>query len=87
MAADKKAVTFHYTLRDDEGTVIDSSDGKKPLTYLHGAGNIVPGLEKALEGKKAGGLQIHHPRKTGKSGSKNCPTGPCRPGPNLASPV
>jgi FKBP-type peptidyl-prolyl cis-trans isomerase SlyD len=51
---EKKAVTFHYSLRDDEGNVIDSSDGKKPLTYLHGAGNIVPGLEKALEGKKAG---------------------------------
>jgi FKBP-type peptidyl-prolyl cis-trans isomerase SlyD len=52
--ADKKAVTFHYTLRDDEGTVLDSSEGKKPMTYLHGASNIVPGLEKALEGKKAG---------------------------------
>src|SRR5438067_1988779 len=50
----KKAVTFHYSLRDDEGTVLDSSEGKKPLTYLHGEGNIVPGLEKALEGKQAG---------------------------------
>src|SRR6476469_219100 len=50
----KKAVTFHYSLRDDDGTVLDSSDGKQPLTYLHGEGNIVPGLEKALEGKQAG---------------------------------
>ena len=50
----KKAVTFHYSLRDDEGTVLDSSEGKPPLTYLHGEGNIVPGLEKALEGKQAG---------------------------------
>ena len=50
----KKAVTFHYSLRDDEGKVLDSSEGKTPLTYLHGEGNIVPGLEKALEGKQAG---------------------------------
>jgi FKBP-type peptidyl-prolyl cis-trans isomerase SlyD len=51
---DKKAVTIHYTLRDDEGKVLDSSEGREPLTYLHGAGNIVPGLEAALAGKKAG---------------------------------
>jgi FKBP-type peptidyl-prolyl cis-trans isomerase SlyD len=50
----KRAVTFHYSLRDDEGTVLDSSDGREPLTYLHGEGNIVPGLEKALVGKQAG---------------------------------
>jgi FKBP-type peptidyl-prolyl cis-trans isomerase SlyD len=49
-----KAVTFHYSLRDDAGQVLDSSDGRPPLTYLHGQGNIVPGLEKALEGKQAG---------------------------------
>jgi len=51
---DKKAVTFHYSLRDDDGNVLDSSDGREPLTYLHGQGNIVPGLEKALEGKQPG---------------------------------
>jgi FKBP-type peptidyl-prolyl cis-trans isomerase SlyD len=50
----KKAVTFHYKLRDDEGTELDSSEGAEPLTYLHGEGNIVPGLEKALEGKQPG---------------------------------
>jgi FKBP-type peptidyl-prolyl cis-trans isomerase SlyD len=50
----KKAVSFHYSLRDDEGTVLDSSEGRPPLTYLHGEGNIVPGLERALEGKSAG---------------------------------
>ena len=50
----KKAVTFHYSLRDDAGTVLDSSDGRAPLTYLHGGGAIVPGLEKALEGKQPG---------------------------------
>lgn len=45
---------IHYTLTDDNGAVIDSSSGGEPLAYLHGAGNIVPGLEKALEGKQAG---------------------------------
>ena len=45
---------IHYTLKDDGGAVLDSSSGGEPLAYLHGAGNIVPGLEKALEGKAAG---------------------------------
>ena len=52
--ASNKAVTIHYTLKDDEGNVLDSSDGREPLTYLHGGGNIVPGLEAALEGKVEG---------------------------------
>jgi FKBP-type peptidyl-prolyl cis-trans isomerase SlyD len=47
-------VSMHYTLKNDAGGVIDSSSGGEPLAYLHGAGNIVPGLEKALEGKQAG---------------------------------
>ena len=45
---------IHYTLKDDSGAVLDSSSGGEPLAYLHGAGNIVPGLEKALEGQQAG---------------------------------
>lgn len=49
-----KAVTIHYTLRDDAGEVLDSSEGRNPMTYLHGAGNIVPGLEQALDGKQVG---------------------------------
>lgn len=48
------AVSFHYKLTDDDGINIDSSEGKEPLDYLHGAGNIIPGLEKALEGKTIG---------------------------------
>ncbi len=48
------AVSFHYTLTDDQGQQIDSSAGQDPLAYLHGAGNIIPGLEKALEGKSVG---------------------------------
>ena len=47
-------VSFHYSLTDDDGISIDSSEGKEPLGYLHGAGNIIPGLEKALEGKEVG---------------------------------
>ena len=45
---------IHYTLTDEAGAVLDSSSGGEPLAYLHGAGNIIPGLEKALEGKQAG---------------------------------
>lgn len=45
---------FHYTLTDEAGEVIDSSRGREPLAYLHGAGNIVPGLEEELEGRRAG---------------------------------
>ena len=49
-----KVVAIDYTLTGSDGAVIDSSQGHEPLTYLHGAGNIVPGLERALEGKSAG---------------------------------
>lgn len=52
--ADKTVVTFHYTLRDADGEVLDSSEGEEPLIYLHGADNIVPGLERQLVGKKVG---------------------------------
>lgn len=47
-------VAFHYTVSDEEGVQLDSSDGKTPLTYLHGANNIIKGLENALEGKSEG---------------------------------
>ena len=47
-------VAIDYTLTDDAGTVIDSSRGSEPLAYLHGVGQIIPGLERALEGKAAG---------------------------------
>lgn len=47
-------VSFHYTLKDDTGEVLDSSSGREPLSYLHGHGNIIPGLEKALEGTTIG---------------------------------
>jgi len=52
--ADRSVASFHYTLTNDNGDVIDSSRQREPLAYLHGAGNIVAGLEKALVGRKAG---------------------------------
>ena len=52
--ADGKAVQIDYTLRNDKGAVLDSSEGRDPLAYLHGAGNIIPGLEAALAGKEPG---------------------------------
>ena len=51
---ERTVATFHYTLTDAAGKVIDSSDGREPLSYLHGAGNIVPGLEKEMSGKQQG---------------------------------
>lgn len=51
---DGKVATFHYTLRNDKGEVLDSSSERDPLAYLHGAGNIVPGLERQLVGKRVG---------------------------------
>lgn len=57
LIGDKLVVSMHYTLTDNEGNVLDSSEGAEPLTYLHGAGNIIPGLEQALVGKVAGDSQ------------------------------
>lgn len=48
------AVQIHYTLKNDAGEVIDSSEGAEPLAYLHGHSNIIPGLERELDGKQAG---------------------------------
>ncbi|RKQ97085.1 FKBP-type peptidyl prolyl cis-trans isomerase /apo-metallochaperone SlyD [Kushneria sinocarnis] len=52
--ADNTVVAFHYTLTNDAGEVLDSSEGREPLTYLHGSGNIIPGLEKELAGHNSG---------------------------------
>lgn len=49
-----KVVYIHFTLRDDEGRVLDSNVGDEALPYLHGHGNLIPGLEKALEGRASG---------------------------------
>ncbi|HET9959490.1 MAG TPA: peptidylprolyl isomerase [Polyangiaceae bacterium] len=52
--ANEKVITIDYTLTDEAGEVLDSSSDDGPLSYLHGFGNIVPGLEAALEGKAKG---------------------------------
>lgn len=52
--ADGKVVSLHYTLRTGGDEIVESSVGSEPMLYLHGAGNIVPGLEKALTGQAAG---------------------------------
>jgi len=47
-------VTFHYTLRDPSGRVLDTSVGAAPVTYLEGAGQIIDGLDEQLRGAAAG---------------------------------
>lgn len=49
-----KVAGIHYTLRDSSGTVIDSSVGNDPLYYIHGEGNLIPGMEEGLEGHTTG---------------------------------
>jgi len=49
-----KVVLIAYTLTDKDGHTIDKSDEKKPLAYIQGIGNIIPGLEKEMEGKTKG---------------------------------
>jgi FKBP-type peptidyl-prolyl cis-trans isomerase SlyD len=60
--AQDQVVSIHYTLRDDTGEVIDSSGHGEPLSYLHGRGNLIPGLERELTGRNAGDrLQVKIP--------------------------
>lgn len=57
--ADKTVVSIHYTLTNADGETLDSSVGQDPLVYLHGANNIIAGLEAALVGKAVGdSLQV-----------------------------
>ncbi|MBS1681477.1 MAG: peptidylprolyl isomerase [Bacteroidetes bacterium] len=52
--AKHKVASIHYTLTNNEGKVIDSSVGREPLYYIQGIGNLIPGMEEGLEGKKIG---------------------------------
>ena len=54
LITNQHVVAIDYTLSNDAGEVIDSSAGAEPLVYLHGAGNIIAGLENALAGKAVG---------------------------------
>ena len=49
-----KVVSMHYTVKNNEGALIDTSDGKDPLLYMQGHKNIIPGLESEMEGKTVG---------------------------------
>ncbi|GAB2582986.1 FKBP-type peptidyl-prolyl cis-trans isomerase [Spirosoma areae] len=49
-----KVAAIHYTLRDSNGNIVDSSEGRDPLYYLHGANNLIPGMEEGLEGRTKG---------------------------------
>lgn len=51
---DNKVVLFDYTLKNDAGEVMDTSEGREPLAYIHGQGNLIPGLENALQNKEEG---------------------------------
>lgn len=51
---ENKVASIHYKLTGDDGEILDSSEGREPLDYLHGHNNIVNGLEKALTGKAQG---------------------------------
>ncbi len=52
--AEKTVVSMNYTLKDDNGTVLDSSENRDPLSFIAGKGMIIPGLENALMGKEPG---------------------------------
>ncbi len=49
-----KVASIHYTLTNNEGNILDSSAGREPLTYIHGTGNLIPGMEEGMQGKKKG---------------------------------
>ncbi len=52
--SENTVVSFDYTLKNDDGQILDSSEERDPLTFIHGTGAIIPGLEQALDGRKEG---------------------------------
>lgn len=54
----RQVITFHYTLTDKKGKTIDSSRSGDPMSFLEGAGQIIPGLETVLSGLKAGEKKV-----------------------------
>jgi FKBP-type peptidyl-prolyl cis-trans isomerase SlyD len=54
IVGENMVVSLDYTLRLDDGSVVDSSEGNEPLEFIQGQGSIIPGLEKALYGMNIG---------------------------------
>jgi FKBP-type peptidyl-prolyl cis-trans isomerase SlyD len=52
--ADQSVVSVHFTLFNQSGETLDTTIGNDPIVYLHGSGQFIPGLERALEGRFAG---------------------------------
>ncbi|MEO0899801.1 MAG: peptidylprolyl isomerase [Bacteroidota bacterium] len=52
--AEKTVVSLNYTLKNAAGQILDTSEGREPLVYMHGVGALIPGLEKDLTGKEKG---------------------------------
>ena len=52
--SEQKVVTMNYEVVDDQGQLIDRSEEDSPLAYIHGTGQLIPGLETALEGRGKG---------------------------------
>ena len=55
--SNRNVVTFHYTLRDLQGRLLDTSSGGQPISYLEGAGQIIEGLDEGLKGVAPGTKQ------------------------------
>ncbi len=53
-SSDRRVVTFHYTLKNAAGKLLDTSRGGEPISYLEGAGMIIDGLDAALRSWEAG---------------------------------
>ena len=54
MIGQDSVVSMHHTLKNDDGEVVDSSNGNEPMLYLHGANNLIPDLEAEFNGKTSG---------------------------------
>ncbi len=64
--AQNSVVSMHYTLKNAEGEIIDQSEQQEPLVYIHGHGQIIPGLENAMDGRILGDkFQISIPPESG----------------------
>jgi len=50
----EKVVVLKLVLKDEKNQILEATDDKHPLAYIHGSGEMVPGIEKALDNKKVG---------------------------------